>query len=368
MTTTYLDYNATAPVWPEVVEAVSRALVAGGNASSVHEEGRVARRMVEEAREKVAALVNARPGQVIFTGGGTEANNLAILQAGSSGAAVSPIEHDSVLQPLNQGALLSVRSDGVVDENSLPEQPVELVSVMLANNETGVLQPVKRLSELCRERGIAVHTDAIQAAGKINVDWRDLGVQMMSLSAHKLGGPQGVGALIVDDTWGGRTLLKGGGQERGRRAGTENIAGIAGFGVAVEMVQKHLDAMADIRALRDMLERGLRAIDPSVAIHGSGVERLPNTVCVSMPGVDAETQVMSLDLAGVMVSAGSACSSGKVTASHVLKAMGLDDARASLAIRISLGWHSTSGDVEKCLTAWRDLYTRTRSPQATAAE
>ena len=368
MTTNYLDYNATAPVWPEVVEAVSRSLAAGGNASSVHGEGRAARQVVEEAREKVAALVNARPGQVIFTGGGTEANNLAMLQANLSDATVSSIEHDSVLQPLDLGARLPVRSDGVVDVNSLPEQPVSLVSLMLANNETGVVQPVKRLAELCRELGIAVHTDAIQAVGKMNVDWQDLGAQMMTLSAHKLGGPQGVGALIVDDTWKGTPLLKGGGQERGRRAGTENIAGIVGFGVAADLVQKNFDAMAGVAELRDMLERGLRAIDPSVAIHGSNVERLPNTVCVSMPGVDAETQVMSLDLAGVMVSAGSACSSGKVTTSHVLKAMGLDEASASSAIRISLGWHSTPDDVEKCLTAWRDLYLRTRSPQATAAE
>ena len=162
--------------------------------------------------------------------------------------------------------------------------------------------------------------------------------------------------------------MEGGGQERGRRAGTENIAGIVGFGVAAELVQKNFDAMADVRALRDMLEHGLRAIDPTVIIHGGKAERLPNTVCASMPGVDAETQVLSLDLAGVMISAGSACSSGKVTTSHVLKAMGLDEASASSAIRISLGWHSTSDDVEKCLTAWRDLYTRTRRPQATAAE
>ncbi len=367
MTTNYLDYNATAPVWPDVVEAVSRALAAGGNASSVHGEGRAARQMVEEAREKVAALVNARPGQVIFTGGGTEANNLAMLQADFRGATVSSIEHESVLLPLDSGGRLPVRSDGVVDVSSLPEKPSGLVSLMLANNETGVVQPVKKLVKLCRESGIAVHTDAIQAAGKINVDWQDLGAQMMSLSAHKLGGPQGVGALIVDDTWEGRPLLKGGGQERGRRAGTENIAGIVGFGVAADLVQKNFASMAGVAALRNILERGLRAIDPAIAIHGDGVERLPNTVCVSMPGVDSETQVMSLDLAGVMVSAGSACSSGKVTTSHVLKAMGLDDAIASSAIRISLGWHSTSDDVEKCLTAWRDLYLRTRSPQATAA-
>ena len=368
MNTTYLDYNATAPVWPEVVEAVSRGLAASGNASSVHSEGRAARQMVEEAREKVAALVNARPGQVIFTGGGTEANNLAMWQAELGRVTVSPIEHESVLKPLEHAARLRVQSDGVVDVNSLPEHLDGLVSVMLANNETGVLQPVKRLAELCRERGVAVHTDAIQAVGKINVDWRDLGVQMMSISAHKLGGPQGVGALIVDDTWVGRPLLKGGGQERGRRAGTENIAGITGFGVAAELVQKNFVAMANVTALRDMLEHGLRAIDPTVIIHGGRVERLPNTVCASMPGVDAETQVMSLDLAGVMVSAGSACSSGKVTTSHVLKAMGLDDASASSAIRISLGWHSTPDDVEKCLTAWRDLYTRTRCTQAAAAE
>ena len=192
---------------------------------------------------------------------------------------VSPIEHESVLKPCEQAARLRVQSDGVVDVNSLPEHLDGLVSVMLANNETGVLQPVKRLAELCRERGVAVHTDAIQAVGKINVDWRDLGVQMMSISAHKLGGPQGVGALIVDDTWGDRPLLTGGGRERGRRAGTENIAGITGFGVAAELVQKNFVAMANVTALRDMLEHGLRAIDPTVIIHGVELSGC-RTLCV----------------------------------------------------------------------------------------
>jgi len=368
MSNTYLDYNATAPVWPDVVEAVSEALAAGGNASSVHTEGRAARKLVEEAREKVAALVNARPSQVVFTGGGTEANNLAMAQAGPKETIVSLIEHDSILQVSESGPKLSVDADGVVDTKSLPMDGVSLVSVMLANNETGVLQPVSEVVETCRDHEVMVHSDAIQAAGKIKVDWHDLGVHMMSLSAHKLGGPQGVGALVIDEELDIAPLLKGGGQERSRRAGTENVAGIAGFGVAAALAQKNFEMMADVAALRDALEQGLLAIDPTLKIHGRGVDRLPNTTCVSMPDVDAETQVMSLDLAGVMVSAGSACSSGKVTTSHVLKAMGLEDGLASSAIRISLGWHSTQVDVDTFLTAWRDLYARTRSPQATAAE
>lgn len=368
MSTTYLDYNATTPVWPDVVEAVSDALVSGGNASSVHGDGRRARKLVEEAREKVAALVNARPSQVVFTGGGTEANNLAMAQAAPAQAAGSAVEHDSILQAAEEGMRLEVDANGIVDGSRLPEDGLSLVSVMLANNETGVLQPVKEIAGACRELGAIIHTDAIQAVGKIKVDWQDLGVHMMSLSAHKLGGPQGVGALVVDEELDIAPLLKGGGQERGRRAGTENVAGIGGFGVAAELVQKKFGKMAEVAALRDTLEQALLAINPSLQIHGRGVDRLPNTTCVSMPGVDAETQVMSLDLAGVMVSAGSACSSGKVTTSHVLKAMRLEDDLASSAIRISLGWHSTQEDIDTFINAWRDLYARTRSPQATAAE
>ncbi len=367
MTLTYLDYNATAPVWPDVVEAVSRALTLRGNASSVHGDGRAARRLVEESREKIAEVVNASPNQVVFTSGGTEANNLAMRQTESENAVVSQIEHESVLHCARTDIQLPVNADGVIDLEDFSGERVGLVSVMLANNETGVVQPVKKLAAKCGERGIIVHTDAIQAVGKISVDFKDLGVQMMSLSAHKLGGPQGVGALVLDSAHDFAPLLGGGGQERGRRAGTENVPGIVGFGVAAELVKRNFDMMQQVKSLRETLEHRLLKIDPSIKIHGGHAERLPNTVCVSMPGVASETQVMNMDLAGIMVSAGSACSSGKVTRSHVLRAMGLDDANASSAIRISLGWHSTLDDVEKFLTTWQDLHTRAGSLQATAA-
>ncbi|MCH8153708.1 MAG: cysteine desulfurase [Proteobacteria bacterium] len=363
----YLDYNATTPVRPEAAAAVADALALTGNASSVHRFGRLARRKLEDAREAVAALVGAPAERVVFTSGGTEANNLALTGAGCARRLVSAGEHDSVLNAAagaEGGAeRIPLRRDGVVDLDALEARLGEdsrpaLVSVMLANNETGVIQPVARAAETAHGRGALVHCDAVQGAGKIPVDMAALGVDLLSLSAHKLGGPQGVGALIVAEGIALAPLMLGGGQERRHRAGTENLPGIAGFGAAAECALAGLERMAGLAELRDRLERRLRARAPEIKIYGAGAPRLSNTSCFGVPGLAAETQVMALDLAGIAVSAGAACSSGKVAPSHVLGAMGASEAEAGSAIRISLGWDSGAPDIERFLEAWSALYSR----------
>jgi len=361
----YLDYNATAPVRPEVASVMAEALATVGNPSSVHGFGRAARAQLETARERVAALVGARPAQVVFTSGGTEANNLALAGAGRGRVLVSGIEHDSVLKA-TAAETIPVDRHGVVDLAALDRllvtrpEPAS-VAVMLANNETGVLQPVVEAARIAHDRGALLHCDAVQAAGKIAVDFKALGVDLMTVSAHKLGGPAGVGALIVADHVHLSAQQRGGGQERGRRAGTENLAGIVGFGVAAEIAAGELGAMARLADLRDDLERLALAAVPGALLFGRDAPRLANTSCLALPGVSSEVQVMALDLAGVAVSAGSACSSGKVQASHVLRAMGADAATAGSAIRISLGWGSTAEDVGRFLEAWCALAARSRA-------
>ena len=363
----YLDYNATAPIRPEAAEALSAALALSGNPSSVHRFGREARRLIEEAREAVAALAGAAAARVVFTSGGTEANNLALRGAGLERTFVSAGEHPSILDAVPSARRVALCSDGRIDLDALDSALGDgtgraLVSVMLANNETGVIQPLRAVAELAHERGALLHCDAVQAAGKIPLDMAELGIDLMSLSAHKLGGPAGVGALLLGEGVTIAPLLRGGGQERRQRAGTENLPGIAGFGAAATAAaERLLEEAPRLGALRDRLEAGVKALAPSAEIFGAAVPRLPNTVCLTMPGVPAETQVMALDLAGVAVSAGSACSSGKVEASHVLRAMGVSDERAATAIRVSLGWRSTAEDVERFLAAWARLYGRKAS-------
>jgi cysteine desulfurase len=359
----YLDYNATAPVRPRAAAAVSDALSLTGNASSVHRYGRLARRMVEEAREAVAALVAAEPEQVVFTSGGTEANNLALNTAAGRRILVSAGEHDSILQAVPDAERIPLTADGVVDIVALAdlmarEPAPALVSIMLANNETGVVQPVAEAARLAHGVGACLHCDAVQAAGKMPVDFGALEVDLLSLSAHKLGGPQGVGALLVRDGVDLPALLHGGGQERRRRPGTENLPGIAGFGAAAREAGDCVAAFADLATWRDVLESAIGDLAPEARIFGSGASRLPNTSCFTMPGVRAETQVMALDLAGVAVSAGSACSSGKVQPSHVLRAMGADEETADSAIRVSLGWASAREDLDSFLQVWSDLLRR----------
>ena len=365
----YLDYNATAPVRPAVAEAMRAVLEQTGNPSSVHRFGREARRALEGARAAVAALVGVAPEQVVFTSGGTEANNQA-LRSARGAVAVSAIEHVSVLAAAPDAARIAVDAEGRVElgalERELARRAPDVVSVMLANNETGVIQPVRDVVEVARRHGARVHCDAVQAAGKLAIDMTALGVDLLTLSAHKFGGPQGVGALVVRAGLEPEAFLRGGAQERRWRPGTENLPGIVGFGRACELALADADWRQRTGALRDRLEAQIAALAPAARVFGRGAERLPNTSCLTMPGVSNQTQLIAFDLAGIAVSTGSACSSGKVGPSHVLAAMGVDPGEAASAVRISLGWASTLDDVDRFVDAWSRLYVRTRRP-ATAA-
>jgi cysteine desulfurase len=372
---TYLDWNATAPLRREARAAMVAALDVVGNPSSPHGEGRRARALIEDAREAVAALVGARPAEVVFTSGGTEANN-AVLAAGWDTILACGIEHDSVLAPARRfGARcvdVPVGRDGVARQESFARHMTELpgpgralVSLQMANNETGALQPVAEVAAMARERGLAMHSDAVQAAGRVAIDMRALGADYLTLSAHKLGGPKGIGAVVVRDGVGLPAFIAGGGQERRRRAGTENVAGLAGFGAAAEAAQRDLSEVERVRALRDRLEAQAREITPEALVIAGEAPRLPNTTNLAWPGASAETLVIALDLEGIAVSAGAACSSGKVGASHVLAAMGLAGDVARAAIRISLGCGSTERDVTAFLEAWSRMAT-TRRDRAVA--
>jgi cysteine desulfurase len=352
---TYLDWNATAPLRPEAAAAMRDAMEHWGNPSSVHRRGRAARRAVEAARDQIAALC---PGDVTFTSGGTEANHLALFGTGRKRVLVSAIEHGSVLQAVLEAERIPVDGNGIVDlaalDRLLADGPPALVSVMLANNETGVIQPLAQIVAIAHARGALVHTDAVQAAGRIALD---VGADVLTLSAHKIGGPQGIGAVVSRVEL--APLIRGGGQERGRRAGTENLVGIAGFAAAVEAALSVEHSLGKgevdrVRSLRDRLEAAL----PGAVIVGAEAPRLPNTSAVGMPGMPAETQVIAFDLAGVMVSAGAACSSGKVGPSHVLAAMGLDPGIADSTIRVSLGWTTTEADIDHFIDTWAALRTR----------
>jgi cysteine desulfurase len=367
----YLDWNATTPLRPEAKAAMAAAWDISGNPSSVHAEGRQARRLVEEARASVAGAIGGRPQDVVFSSGGTEANALALTPGLRRGAGqpverllVSAIEHASVLSggrfPAETIATIKVTPSGIVDLGHLrallEDGPAALVSVMLANNETGAIQPVAELAEIVHAAGGLLHVDAIQALGKIPFDIRSMGADLMTLSAHKIGGPKGVGALVLgEDVQGLEPLLRGGGQELGRRAGTENVAGIAAFGAAAKAAMGLLEGDAvRLGALRDRLEQGLRHTRGIIVFAGDA-PRLPNTTLFTVPGLKAETAVIGFDLAGIAVSSGSACSSGKVQPSHVLAAMGLGRDLAQGAVRLSLGWSTSQTDIDMTLEAWRKL-------------
>ncbi len=368
-TAAYLDHNATTPLLAPAAEAMCAALSEAGNASSVHGFGRAQGRRVAAARAEVAGLSGARPENVIFTSGGTEANNLAVLGSGRGRVIVTAIEHDSVLRAADKAVLAPVGADGVVDCGWLADQLAKssepaLICVMLANNETGVIQPLARIAALARQHGALVHCDAVQAAGRLPLDLEGLGVSSMAVSAHKIGGPQGVGALVLAPGVVLTAQMRGGGQERGRRAGTENTAGIVGFGVAARLAQT--DRSTASETLRDALEALLRADFPDAVVFGDAAPRLGNTSCFAVPGLPAETQVMALDLAGVAVSAGSACSSGKVSPSHVLRAMGVAPALANCAIRVSFGPGNCDDDIARLLDALLALRGRTARRQPAA--
>jgi cysteine desulfurase len=371
----YLDWNATAPMREEARAAFAAAASLVGNPSSVHAEGRAARALIEAAREEVAGAVAAQPGNVFFTASGTEANMLALMPAielasekrPRSRLFVSAIEHASVRAggQFAREAVeeLPVRPDGRLDIAALAtviaNTPRPLVSLMLANNETGIIQPVAEAAAVVHAAGGLIHVDAVQAVGRIACDMTALGADLLTLSAHKIGGAKGVGALIRarDDIHFPQPLIRGGGQERGLRAGTENLAGIAAFGAAAAAARAGRDhEAAHMVSLRNRLEAGLLAVTPEAIVFGRDmVERLPNTTLFALPGIKAETAVIAFDLEGVAVSSGAACSSGKVQPSHVLAAMGVLGPLQRGAVRVSLGWNSTVTDVEKFLAAWTKL-------------
>jgi cysteine desulfurase len=370
-TRVYLDWNATTPLRSEARAAMVAAYDLVGNPSSVHAEGREARRLVEEARSTLASAVGALPRNVVFTSAGTEANALALspgLRGPSGGPVerllVSAVEHASVLAggrfPAAKVGHIRVTRAGVVDLDHLKallkDGPPTLVSIMAANNETGALQPVAEAAGIVHDAGGLLHVDAIQALGKIAFNINAVGADLATFSAHKIGGPKGIGALVVAEGVSGvEPLLRGGGQELNRRAGTENVAGIAGFGAAVRAALQALPEDAkQMATLRDRLENGIRAI-AGATIFSDNTERLPNTILFTAPGLKAETAVIGFDLEGIAVSSGSACSSGKVQSSHVLSAMGFDPAVAQGAVRLSLGWSTEPDDINRALEAWRKL-------------
>ena len=386
MDRSYLDWNATAPLRPQAAAALTQTFGVSGNPSSVHAEGRAARRLVERAREQVAALVGAEPGNVIFTSGGTEANNLALTPSIETAnekrprdrLLISAIEHPSVRTggrfPRSMIEEIPVDPDGCLDlaalSDALHRDSLPLVSLMLANNETGVVQPVAEAAALTHAADGLLHVDAVQGPGRIPCDMKALGADLMTISAHKLGGPKGIGALVrrSDAIHFPEPLIRGGGQERGLRAGTENVAAIMAFGAAAVAAREQGSGEAErMRRLRDALEAGLKAITPQAVIFGQAAERLPNTTLFALEGMKAETAVIGLDLEGVAVSSGAACSSGKVQPSHVLAAMGVSPAFTRGAVRLSVGWATTEIDIERFFAAWRKLATALSKGHSIAA-
>jgi cysteine desulfurase len=382
----YLDYNATSPPAPEVVEAVARALREDfGNPSSVHAFGQRAKATLDEGRAAVASLIGADPGEVVFTSGGTEADNLAIRgaaealePAGRKHLITSGLEHEAVLMTVKALArrgwrvtVLNTDASGILEADALADaldDETSLVSVMHANNEIGTIQPIAALATLAHARGAVFHTDAVQSVGKIPVSVRDLGVDLLSLSAHKFSGPKGAGALWIRRGVRLMPYVTGGRQERNRRAGTENVPAIAGMGAAARLAQTTLDARAAaISALRDRLEAGILAAVPGTVVNGDRQRRVPNTTNIGFEGIEAESLLIALDLEGVAVSTGSACSSGSLEPSHVLRAMGLPHARARNSLRFSLGASTTEADVDFVVSVLPRLAAKLRRLGRTAA-
>jgi cysteine desulfurase len=382
----YLDYNATSPPAPEVVEAVARALREDfGNPSSVHAFGQRAKATLDEGRAAVASLIGADPGEVVFTSGGTEADNLAIRgaaealePAGRKHLITSGLEHEAVLMTVKALArrgwrvtVLNTDASGILEADALADaldDETSLVSVMHANNEIGTIQPIAALATLAHARGAVFHTDAVQSVGKIPVSVRDLGVDLLSLSAHKFSGPKGAGALWIRRGVRLMPYVTGGRQERNRRAGTENVPAIAGMGAAARLAQTTLDARAAaISALRDRLEAGILAAVPGTVVNGDRQRRVPNTTNIGFEGIEAESLLIALDLEGVAVSTGSACSSGSLEPSHVLRAMGLPHARARNSLRFSLGSSTAETDVDFVVSVLPRLAAKLRRLGRTAA-
>ena len=376
----YLDHNATCPPDPEVVEAMLPYLQGRfGNPSSIHGFGQQARRGVDLAREQVARLIGAEPEEIVFTSGGTEANNLAILGGFAANRdthdhiVVSPLEHQAVLGPIEQlerhsdvrVTRLEARENGAIDLSSMPKRPntATLISVMTANNDTGVIQPIEKIVPLARELGAILHSDAVQAVGKLPFDVHAMGIDLLSFSSHKLYGPKGAGALFVRR---GTHLLPqvfGGHQETGRRAGTENVAAIVGFGCACAIAERRLTRdIAHMTRLRDRLAAGIEASIEDVEVFGRAADRIANTLNVGFGDIEGDTLVMALDLKGVAVSTGSACLSESKTLSHVLTAMGAAPRMVNGSVRFSLGRHNTTEEVDTVIALLEEWAPRLRCP------
>lgn len=396
MASIYLDYNATAPLRPEVAERITELLSCGPlNASSVHSHGRHAKKILEESRQKLAEIFGVFTRELMFTASASEANHMALLGFPERRLIVSAIEHSSVLSlfdrpffpssPRRQGPeasaqaawdprlrrndeagmKISVDGNGIISlsslEAALTESPIPaIVSIMLANNETGVIQPIRDVAELCHEHGALLHVDAVQALGKIPFDFSTLQADLMTIAGHKCGGPVGAAALLIKDGLPLQPLFTGGGQELRRRAGTENIPAIAGFALAAELAQ-HVSHMKEIERWRDVMEAEVLQTTAEAVIFGKDTPRLPNTSCLAMPGVSQEVQLMHFDLSGIAVSAGSACSSGRIEPSHVLSAMGIEPELAGSAIRASAGWATKEEDFQKFSQSWKTLWHRRKS-------
>ena len=353
----YLDYNATAPIRPEVIASASDAMRYVGNASSIHGFGREARKIVEDARAEIAALVNVRPAQIIFNSGATEGNNTILSGFAGKNILIGATEHPSVIEAAPKADRIPVTKDGLIDldkfEVMLKTSQTDLVCVQLVNSETGVIQPIEQISALAKEHGAKFHCDAVQAAGRIALDFKTLGVDYLTLSAHKFGGPQGVGALVFREGLQLPKLLLGGGQEKRQRAGTENVAGIAGFGTAAKLAgMERAHYQTHTKALQDKLESALGVIA------GINAPRVSNTTCVLLEGVSAETALMAMDLEGVAVSSGSACSSGTFKPSHVLEAMGFGETGSKSALRFSYGYATTADEIDEALKAYETVLKR----------
>jgi len=362
--TIYLDHNATTALKPLVRNLIEDNLDFCGNASSIHKIGREAKKKIEQAREEIAGLVNAPPrSSIVFTSGASEANNMLLKGCDCERIIISETEHSSVINSLENKELIAVDSNGIIKLDELSKKLESkncptLISVMMVNNETGVIQPIKKIVEIAKKHGALVHTDAVQAAGRIPIDIKNIGVDFLTLSSHKIGGPQGAGCLVISGCFPIKPLINGGGQEKNLRAGTENILSIMGFGKAASLAAESIDEYKKLAKLRNKIENTLKEINPDIKFWGEDSPRVANTTMFSVPKISGETQLIALDLEDIYISNGSACSSGTVKASHVLKAMGASDNQASSALRISLGWNSTEKDVEYFLDEWIDIYNR----------
>jgi cysteine desulfurase len=353
----YLDYNATAPLLPQVMQAMTDAMHLIGNPSSIHTQGRMVRKHIEQARAQIAQTVHCDPTHITFTSGATEANNWAVFGSNAKRILMSSIEHASLIDLPVEKIIIPVTTQGVVDIDALEKLLAQdntptLVCVMWVNNETGVIQPIEQIAALCAIYSAQLHVDAVQALGRFPIDLSAIPITSLSLSAHKIGGPSGVGALVYAHDVVLEKMIHGGGQERRRRAGTENFLGIVGFGVAAQIAQTTPADYQQLGKMRDALEEKLLSVLPDVKIAGQGAPRVGNTTQLIWPHQSAEQQLIALDLAGIAISSGSACSSGSIQPSHVLRAMGVSDALARCAIRVSTGPTTTQNDIDRFFSAW----------------